>query len=255
MAFCAKHDLHLISDEIFGATEFSAHLRLSPSSAPPTGFTSILSILPPSSSSSTAELLPTSQRHVIYGLAKDFGSPGLRIGALISQSNEPLLASARGMLRFHEVSGPSVGIATAMLEDKEWCRAHLRKTREGLARGYQHLTSGLREMGVEFVEGGCAGFFVFVDLSPFLPQVDDGGSADGESENGEKEEHHGNGGEGPSSAELALARNLVGNGLYLCPRGESYGQPGWFRFVFSHEEHVIDEALRRYVNLCLVDTI
>ncbi|KAH7041496.1 pyridoxal phosphate-dependent transferase [Microdochium trichocladiopsis] len=232
MAFCHAHNLHLISDEIFGATEFSSHLSPSPSSpgstADRTPFTSILSI--PQSSTQ----LSLSRRHVIYGLAKDFGAPGLRIGALVSQSNPELLSSAHEMLRFHDVSGPSVAIATAMLEDREWCKAHLDKTRRGLARAYEHATRGLEELGIEYVKGGCAGFFVFLDLSPFLPLVDEGSDLKTQTEE-----------EGPSAAEVALVRKLVDHGLYLAPRGESYGKPGWFRFVFSHEPHVIDEALRR----------
>ncbi|KXJ88829.1 putative aspartate aminotransferase [Microdochium bolleyi] len=227
--FCQKHNLHFLSDEIFGATAFGDNLS-SLNKHTTTPFTSLFS-LPLSSPDSPID---PKLCHVIYGLAKDFGAAGLRIGALISQSNPALLASARAMLRFHDVSGPSVAIATAMLEDRDWCRQYLDKTRTGLAKAYEHATAGLENIGVDYVRGGGAGFFVFIDLSPYLAHSSD-------SEVGPFREEE----QGPSAAEVALVRKMIDNGLYLAPRGESYSKPGWFRFVFSHEPHVIDEALRR----------
>ena len=66
--FCEKHDIHLVSDEVFGLSEFDApDLENAPK------FTSILSIDP--------ELLgadPT-RIHLIWSLSKDFAASGVRL--------------------------------------------------------------------------------------------------------------------------------------------------------------------------------
>lgn len=69
-----------------------------------------------------------------------------------------------------------------------------------------------------------AGFFVYVDLSPFLP---DGVSI--------------------REREFALAQKLVDAGVFLHP-GEEHGKDaGWFRLVFSQDESALKEGLNRFV--------
>lgn len=68
-----------------------------------------------------------------------------------------------------------------------------------------------------------AGFFVYIDLSPFLP------------ENGLSIKER----------EFALAQKLVDAGVFLHP-GEEHGKDaGWFRLVFSCGEDTLKEGLRR----------
>lgn len=68
-----------------------------------------------------------------------------------------------------------------------------------------------------------AGFFLYMDLSPYLPT----------DKNSTREQ------------EFALARKFLNAGVFLHP-GEEHGKsPGWFRLVFSHEEEVLREGLRR----------
>ena len=68
-----------------------------------------------------------------------------------------------------------------------------------------------------------AGFFVYVDLSPFLPKE----------------------GSSTQKREFALAQKLVDAGVFLHP-GEEHGKDaGWFRVVFSKEEETLKEGLRR----------
>lgn len=68
-----------------------------------------------------------------------------------------------------------------------------------------------------------AGFFVYINLSPFLS----------------------NDGSPIKEQEYALAQTFVDAGVFLHP-GEEHGKnPGWFRLVFSQNESFLREGLRR----------
>lgn len=68
-----------------------------------------------------------------------------------------------------------------------------------------------------------AGFFIYIDLSPYLPYPD----------------------HPVHEREFALAQKFLNAGVFLHP-GEEHGkQGGWFRVVFAHEEGVLREGLRR----------
>ena len=69
-----------------------------------------------------------------------------------------------------------------------------------------------------------AGFFVYVDLSPYIP-------ADGALS--------------PRNREFALAQRLVDAGVFLHPGEEHSRDIGWFRLVFSQEEDTLKEGLDR----------
>jgi 1-aminocyclopropane-1-carboxylate synthase len=204
--------LHIISDEIYALSVFPNPRAKST----PVPFTSILSI-------PTSTIIDPNLVHVTYGLSKDFASAGLKIGALITR-NEALKKAVHAVLRFHGSSGPSVAIATTMLEDREWCRAFIELSRERIGAAYAFVTSRLDSMGIEYFEGGNAGFFVWVDLSPWLPP-----------------EERGSGFE----RECMLAEKMVGGGVFLHP-GEEHGvRAGWFRVVYTMKERVVEEGMRR----------
>lgn len=69
-----------------------------------------------------------------------------------------------------------------------------------------------------------AGFFVYIDLSPYLPP---GGAIT------------------PRNREFALAQKLVDAGVFLHPGEEHSRSIGWFRLVFSQEENTLKEGLNR----------
>jgi 1-aminocyclopropane-1-carboxylate synthase len=211
MRFAQKHNTHLISDEIFGLAVFD---NGDPSTAPEP-FTSLLSI-------DTTGLIPESHRHVIYGLSKDFSAPGLRIGALVTHNAE-LKKACRAQFQFHDVSGPAVAIATSMLSNREWSRSFLALSSQKLGQAYKHVTRGLDALGINYLKGGNAGFFVWIDLSPYL--MEGGGPQRGREE--------------------ALAERLVAHGIFLHPNTERSMEPGWFRFIFTHPEEVVTEGLKR----------
>ncbi|KAH8668544.1 pyridoxal phosphate-dependent transferase [Xylariales sp. PMI_506] len=209
MKFCQKHQFHLISDEMYGCSVFDSG---EPDAVP---FTSLLSIDPD-------HVIDTNLCHVLCGMSKDFGAAGMRIGAIVTQ-NKSVLKACRAQVQFHDPSGMSIVVATAMLEDRAWCKDFLDAAAQKLGAAYRHVTRGLSELGVGYLRGANAGFFVWVDLSPFLPE----GSAS------------------QQDREIALARELVANGVFLHPGEEHSIEPGWFRLVYTQEPDVVNEGLRR----------
>lgn len=203
MEFCQRHRLHLISDEIYGSSVFSDE---------PPSFTSALSIGP--------GFLDDQLLHVTYGFSKDFGAAGLRLGCVVTR-NALVQKVAQMTARFHNPSGASVAIAIAMLEDRDWCNAFLDSSRGKIREAYALITAGLRDLGIDFVSAN-AGFFVYVDLSPYLPG-------------------------GVDDAEFELSQKLLDGGIFLHPK-EEHGEKGWYRMVYTQDPRTVAEGLNRYVS-------
>ncbi|KAJ5779703.1 hypothetical protein N7457_007423 [Penicillium paradoxum] len=208
--FCDKHCLHLISDEVYASCVFDSG---DPDAVP---FTSILSL-------DFTGLIDPSLVHVLYGFSKDFASGGLHLGFLVTQ-NQQLRQACKAILRLHGASQAAVTIGTAVLEDQEFVSSFTAKARQGLASAYRITTSFLNKEGINYIKGGNAGFFVYIDLSPYLPA---------------------GAGISPREREFALAQRFVNAGVFLHPGEEHSRDVGWFRLVFSQEEETLREGLKR----------
>ncbi|KAL2828974.1 pyridoxal phosphate-dependent transferase [Aspergillus cavernicola] len=216
LKFCNKHQLHLISDEIYALCVFDSGDPDAPQ------FTSVLSL-------ATPELIDPNLVHVLYGFSKDFAAGGFRLGFIVSQ-NAALRQACSAMLRFHSASSAVETIGATILRDEKFVEKFTAKSRQDLAFSYRIATSILDQEGINYIKGGNAGFFLYIDLSPYLPASKDSSLA-------------------PQEREFALAQKLLDNGLFLHP-GEEHGKDlGWFRLVFSFDEHVLREGLRRLVKI------
>ncbi|KAL4892653.1 aspartate aminotransferase [Aspergillus ambiguus] len=213
LEFCNKHRLHFISDEIYASCVFDS----GDASAHP--FTSILSL-------STPDLIDPNLVHVLYGLSKDFASGGLRVGFLITK-NAALRQSCKSILRLHNTCELAVTATAAIFEDSEFVSQFTAKSQQHLAKTYRIITSKLDKEGIDYIRGGNAGFFVYVDLSPYLPA----------------------GSQTAQEKEFALAQSLLDAGVFLHPGEEHSKSPGWFRMVFSQDQDVLEEGLRRMLNV------
>ncbi|KHJ34089.1 putative 1-aminocyclopropane-1-carboxylate synthase [Erysiphe necator] len=200
MAFCQRHKIHLLSDEIYALSVFSV-----PNSTSPL-FTSALSI-------NTENLIDPNLVHVLYGLSKDFGLAGFKLGCLIT-CNKSLQSCCKTLLRFHGSSGPSLQIACAILEQPDFVRDLLALSRERIREGHKITTRVLDAAGIPYYRGGNAGFFLYMNLSRYLKNWD------------QKEE-------GIEDPEFALAKHIKDHGVFLHPREEHSEVPGWFRLVFT----------------------
>lgn len=204
--FCQKHRLHLICDEIYACSVFDSG---EPGAVP---FTSILSI-------DVEKHIDLRLLHVTYGLSKDFGAAGLRVGAIVTRS-PPILQAVDSVSRFQSASGPSLAIASAMLRDRDWCRSFIDGSRKKLAAAYKHATAGLGGIGIKYLPGSNAGFFIWIDLSPYLSERD-------------------------RFPEYALATKLEKAGVFLHPKEEHSLEPGWFRLVYTQDPRTVTEGLKR----------
>ncbi|KAK3936803.1 PLP-dependent transferase [Diplogelasinospora grovesii] len=216
--FCIRHQIHLISDELYGLTVFDSSEQ----------FTSVLSLVD-GSQSDHKNLI-----HVTYGMSKDFGAAGIRLGALVT-GNTTLKKAVKSVVRFHNPSGVSVAIATAMLEDREWKRTFLDMSRLRIKNAYELIASELKRIKIPFAQGVTAGFFVYADLSKYLPplQVKDPSGANLSNQ----------------EREFALANKLKEGGIWLHPGEEHAIEPGWFRIVYTRDEKTVREGLKRLENV------
>ncbi|KAE8373804.1 pyridoxal phosphate-dependent transferase [Aspergillus bertholletiae] len=211
LRFCNRHRLHLISDEVYASCVFDSG---DPNAVP---FTSVLSI-------STPELIDPDLVHLLYGFSKDFAAGGLHLGFLITQ-NTALRQACKAILRLHNASTASITIGATILEDQKFITQFTQQSCKSLASTYRIVTSTLNQEGINYVKGGNAGFFIYIDLSTYLPYPD----------------------RPAREREFALAQKFLDAGVFLHP-GEEHGkEAGWFRLVFAHEEEVLREGLRRLI--------
>ncbi|KAH7037021.1 1-aminocyclopropane-1-carboxylate synthase [Microdochium trichocladiopsis] len=215
MAFCEHNSIHLISDEVYALSTYAKDVKFAQ------GFTSVLSIDP-------AGLIDTNRLHVLYGMSKDFAAAGLRLGCLVTR-NAALRRAVSCNMRFHNPSGLSVAIGTAILEDREFVASFTALSRQRLLSARDYTVSVLAEAGVR-CEPANAGFFVFMDLSPWLSPPLSQTANDDERQ----------------SCEFALAEKLLDAGVGLHPGEEHAERAGQFRLVFSsHDRETLELGLAR----------
>ncbi|KAI7503670.1 PLP-dependent transferase [Hortaea werneckii] len=228
MKLCEKYQIHLLSDEIYAMSVYSPTPPPSPSP-----FESILAF------DSTPYISP-SLLHVLYGLSKDFAAGGLRIGCLYTR-NKPLWRAISAMSQFSWIPVASELLACGLLEDDEWLEAFFERSRKRLSEGREFAAGLLREKGVPFYGEAGAGFFLWVDLRGWLPPplpLPPLSAARASGVEGGKEEG--------KKREKILVDRMMEKKVFLTPGMDMFAEePGFFRLVFSQEEDVIREGLRR----------
>ncbi|KAF2435130.1 1-aminocyclopropane-1-carboxylate synthase 1 [Tothia fuscella] len=209
--FIVKYNIHLVSDEIYALLVF----REIPGRP---NFTSVLSL-------DSEALGATHLVHVMYGMSKDLGCAGLRFGCLISR-NAQLNHSLWPMCRFASPSDFSDHIAAHMLADTRFVAEFLAKSRVEIAEAYQRASRHLDKAGIPYYRHGNAGFFIWMDLSHWMPLEE----ADGDG----------------WQAENILSQRFKESGLVMGTAKSYHGaKPGGFRLIFTLEEYVLEEGIRR----------
>lgn len=215
MRFCQKYSLHLLVDEIYAASVFPVP---DPDVVP---FESVLSF-------DTTPYIDPKYVHVFYSMSKDLAAGGLRIGCIHTRNQELYRALAATSM-FHWSGAGNEAAAMPMLEDMEWNIRILELSRTRLAAQHELLQRKLDAYGIPYAPGSNAGFYLWVDLRKYLPPAAEGESV-----------------EAGWSREAQLAAAMVQEGVYINPGSTMIAdEPGWFRIIFTADEHVIDEGLRR----------
>jgi len=198
--WCRNKRIHLICDEIYAMSIFDTSIEGQT-------FHSLASLL-------HHEL--GDYVHLLWGVSKDLGASGLRMGVLYSQ-NETLLAALGTNNMGHQVSHVTQEILAGILCDNTFMGQFIATNACRIKQSYQLLTEKLTELAIPYYHAG-AGIFLFVDLSSLLSE---------ESFEAETELHK----------ELAQSVKLS-----FTPGGACHhARPGHFRFCFCW---VTTEAVR-----------
>lgn len=219
MKFCQKHQIHLISDEIYALSLFENTVDTNP---PPVPFESIFTIDP-------TGIIDKCLIHVVWGMSKDFGANGIRLGALISQANPDIGQVFKNVGYFSASSSLTDNITANVLDDDEWTDKYIATNQRKLREGFELVTSWANKHGIPYAPGANAAFFLWLDFGVVYRK------------------HH---------PEVAADRNLdqiiydalIQNKVFL-GAGFRFGaeKPGWFRIVFTQDKAYVEEALARTI--------
>ncbi|KAI8680810.1 hypothetical protein LRP88_04414 [Fusarium phalaenopsidis] len=216
MSLCSKYDLHFISDEVYALSVWENRADRNPVPVP---FESCLSL-------DTADVIAPDRIHTIWGLSKDFGANGLRIGAVISQSNPPLHTALVAVALYSSPSSASDNIAANILEDEEWTTSFIEKNQARLAERYQLVVQWANCHSIPYARGTNAAFFLWADLGSVWKKHNPGAVDEG--------------------LDNFLMKLFLDYKVYISS-GKDFGseQPGWFRIVFSQDEVQLRTGLER----------
>ncbi|KFM73436.1 1-aminocyclopropane-1-carboxylate synthase-like protein 1, partial [Stegodyphus mimosarum] len=204
LIFAQKHKLHVIVDEVYALSVFPGGPQ----------FHSVLKF---------PEIPDPDRTHVLYGLSKDFGVAGLRIGVIYTQCKE-LQKCLMQLSFFPNVPYPIMDIAARFIEDLEWCKMYISINKERLKTNFIACSAYLKKLGIH-VRNSNAGFFLWLDFHPVC------GSKSFEQER---------------DFFLYLINKMH---LYIVPGAEFFtAQPGWFRLTFSGSPNHLNEGLNRLEN-------
>ncbi|KAK7070774.1 hypothetical protein SK128_022016 [Halocaridina rubra] len=199
---CARHKLHVIVDEIYALSIFRDE----------ESFVSFLALEP---------ISPEPEKiHFVWGMTKDFGLAGFRAG-VIHSTNQEVVNCLKKLSTYQCTASIVHHACAALLNDKEWCDDFFLPTnRRKLRDSYEKARSFLEEMGIE-VREAKSGFFVWINLQPFLNEVT-------------KEE------------ELALFEDFFKQRLFVVPGSILYcANPGWFRLIFCVHPQDLEAGLEK----------
>lgn len=211
MKFCQKYSLHLISDEVYAMSVYDVP-DLSASK-----FTSVLAF-------DYSEYIDDEYLHLMYGMSKDMAAAGLRIGCFWTLNAE-LMTAMGNAAQFHRTGILDNNLAVAILEDKAWLDRFFEHSRTRLAENNKLCRRFLDDMGVKYMLGANAGFFLWVDLRPWLSMI---GKVD------------------PWEAEKALTERMAKKKVFL--QGglvQAAEEAGYFRLVFSQPSDYLEMGLER----------
>jgi len=211
--WCITKRIHLVVNELYGlslidtkhadiAADYSQHIE----------FESFARIMNDKKSN---------YLHMIYGLSKDFGMSGFRVGFLYSL-NESLMAAFENISAPHLVSNYAQWILSEVFQDKKFLTTFIKKNQKKLTESYAIVSQSLKKMNIPFVPPHGS-LFVWLDMSEFLEEK-------------------------TSQGESTLWQSLFDDtGILLTPGiGFGHSKMGQFRLVHPFvKKKVLKEAMKR----------
>lgn len=219
MKLCQKYRIHLVSDEIYALSVWENKEDSHPAPVP---FVSASSI-------DTTGLLDPHLLHIIWGISKDFGANGLRLGCLISQANPDLINACGSLSLYSFASGLTDHMIAMVLEDEKFTDAYFEENSKRLSHNYSLASRFLREHQIAYAPGANAAFFIVADLGEAFKKHHKDQIAD-------------------DKLSETVYQKLLDHKVFLVSSDVMGNeQPGWFRIVFSQSEEYVMEGLRRIV--------
>ncbi|KAF6785561.1 aspartate aminotransferase [Colletotrichum sojae] len=219
MELCQKYGLRLISDEIYGLSCWD-----NPETPKAPGFHSVLSI-------DHDGFINPALVHVIWGISKDLGMNGVRLGCVVSQNNENLIRALQTNSIFTCPSSFADRITTVMLSDSSFINHFVAENRHRLRARYAEAAAILKRNGISYRRSNAA-FFLWADLFSFWsPRL---GSSYGSRE--------------VIALEERLNQHLLSQKVFVTTGGSSGSEEaGWFRITFALDRDYVHEGLARVV--------
>jgi aspartate/methionine/tyrosine aminotransferase len=202
--WCARENMHFISDEVYALSVFN--------NVNHDMFVSAGTIM--------LEGLQTNNSHkyehvhIIYSFSKDFTLNGFRVGILYSRNKE-LLDTLRCNAYFQSVSTHTQALLTNLLAQEEILTKFQQENQKRLLHAYNQTKELLHEYGIKHVEAR-AGVFIWMDLSPWM-----------------KKKLNVN--ELTCELELIAWKRMVDEAKVYIPVGQFFkcSTPGWCRLCFT----------------------
>lgn len=221
MKLCQKYSIHLVSDEIYALSVWDN--TVDELDQKPAGFESVMSI-------NTDAIIDAGLVHVLWGMSKDFGANGLRIGVIISQHNDDFLMACRTCSLYSSPSALSENAVVSLLGDKTFLDNYIITNKIRLSEAYAFAVKLLESQGIPHQKGVNATFFLWINLGKkYLarnPKLVDSKST--------------------SSITEEIFQKLMKNKIFLVHGGAAGAEePGWFRLVFTQPQDMLEEGIKR----------
>ncbi|KZT26998.1 PLP-dependent transferase [Neolentinus lepideus HHB14362 ss-1] len=220
--FVERWNLHLLCDEIYALSQFANKEK--ERAGTKRDFVSMLNV-----DVRRETGCDPARVHVLYGMSKDFGANGLRLGVFVTQHNPQLRKTLLGTSLLMKVSSPSDALWSALLNDDQMLERVVTTNQIRLGKTLQHCQDFFSKHNVPIIQPEAA-HFIFIDLRSYLRQTDDSGKKLAT----------------PAEQETDLFYSFIRNGVYVAS-GSSYGYPipGWFRFTFCVRRDYLDLGFDR----------
>lgn len=219
MKLCQKYKVHFISDEIYALSVWENTVDEHPPAIP---FESALSI-------DTAGVIDPDLVHVLWGMSKDFGANGIRVGTIVSQANMSLHAAIVAVGLYSSVSSISDHVTVNILDDDAFVESYIAENQRKLSEQYTRVVSWAKKNEIDYAPGVNAAFFLWVNLGKAYTARHPGLETD-------------------DVTDLVMSK-MMAKKVFLAS-GKAFGseKPGWFRIVFSHADEYLDLGLERVID-------
>eukprot|EP00897_Mesotaenium_endlicherianum_P006036 jgi/Mesen1/5460/ME000273S04706 len=200
LLWAVRKGLHILADEIYANSKFGAS---------DDEFVSLSKVAAHVVQEGlVSEELVTELVHTAYGMSKDFGMNGFRVGCLHTK-NKDLLEFWQNMGMFAAVSNDTQHALSIMLEDDEFVDCYVSENNRRLKRSYELLTTTFEEAHMPYMPA-CAAMFCWLDLRLLLAEP-------------------------TFEAETVLWKEILDKCKIVLTPGQAchYAEPGFFRICYA----------------------